>query len=469
MVTEAPLMSGPVTGGAHGWPFGVPIGDPADHGYRQDEYFVEGVATAYRPVPGTELGPDGQWETEPASAATYRTRIVVHRPVDPARFSGTAYVFWNNVSAGFDIYDGADAPGLIARGDVFVAVTCQRAGVHGTSQNLGLRTWDPERYGTLSLASDDYSFDVFAQVGAAIRGSRSPGSVDPLDGLVPRRVIAEGASQSAGRLATFINAVAAHTPVFDGYLLTVYMGFGLPLQVGDEVIDLAGPGRNPGPALVARNYIRAIEQKVMVVESELEARVAAPFRQSDTDTYRCWETAGTCHASVQGSAARGPRLARDFAQLTGFLTQGAGRELPPGVTANQVPLAPVIDAAKAALVRWIDGADAPASSPRVEVSDGAVVRDADGIARGGIRLPQVAVPVAVNGSAPLGDDLMAELQGSCVPFTAGQLAQRYADGADYLRRFRAAADRAVAEGFLPAADADALSGEAAARAQNLFG
>lgn len=53
--------------------------------------------------------------------------------------------------------------------------------------------------------------------------------VDPLGGLPVRNLIAHGSSQSAGRLATYINALHQRTRVFHGYLLQIYMGFGLPL------------------------------------------------------------------------------------------------------------------------------------------------------------------------------------------------------------------------------------------------
>ena len=48
-----------------------------------------------------------------------------------------------------------------------MGVTTQRVGVHGIApMNLGLVDWDKDRYGSLSISSDDYSFDIFTQAGA---------------------------------------------------------------------------------------------------------------------------------------------------------------------------------------------------------------------------------------------------------------------------------------------------------------
>ena len=69
-------------------------------GYEETEYRIDGTATSYDLV--GERGADGMWETTPRAEAPFRTRFVVRRPVDPARFSGTVVVEWHNVSAGLD-------------------------------------------------------------------------------------------------------------------------------------------------------------------------------------------------------------------------------------------------------------------------------------------------------------------------------------------------------------------------------
>ena len=166
------VLSGPVTTGEKGMPFGRPNLDLASLGYQEKEYFLEGTATRYRPRAGTDLGRDGRWDVEPAGTAPYRTRYVVYRPADDA-FNGTVLVSWNNVTAGFDGYT-VDSAEILHSGYAYVAVTAQRAGVHGMGeQPMGLVQWDPERYGTLSISSDDYSFDIFTQAARTVSAERS--------------------------------------------------------------------------------------------------------------------------------------------------------------------------------------------------------------------------------------------------------------------------------------------------------
>ena len=74
--------------------------DLATLGYAETEYFVDGVAGSYELAGGR--GPDGRWDVRPGADAPYRTRILVRRPSDPARFSGTVVVEWLNVSSGMD-------------------------------------------------------------------------------------------------------------------------------------------------------------------------------------------------------------------------------------------------------------------------------------------------------------------------------------------------------------------------------
>ena len=65
-----------------------------------------------------------------------------------------------------------------------------------------------------------------------------------------------------------------------------------------------------------------------------------------------------------------------------------------------------------------------------------VVRDAHGIAKGGIRLPQADVPLAQNSAIPLADDVFAYLRGSSHPFTAEKLRALYGDKSSFLAKFR---------------------------------
>src|SRR5690349_14682970 len=209
------MLQGPITGGKRGWPFAKPLIDLAARGYVEQEFFIAGDAVTYRPVPGSDWGRDGRWQAEPKGTMPFKTRLLVYRPSDPRRFNGTVVVCWNNVTAGYELFQG-ETPEILDGGYAYVCASVQRAGVHGFPDNSqGVVAWDPERYGELSIPSDEGSYDIYAQIGRAVGPQRDRSGVDPLSGLQVTSVIAVGASQSASRLATFVNAIHPLGRVFD--------------------------------------------------------------------------------------------------------------------------------------------------------------------------------------------------------------------------------------------------------------
>ena len=436
-------VTGPITGGAHGWAFGRPLGDLAEHGYVEEELFLEGEATRFRPAPGTELGEDGRWEAEPAGSAPYRTRLLVYRPSDRSACNGTAIVSWNNVSAGYELFAG-DSAEILEGGYVFVGATVQRVGIEGLPPTpMGLAAWDPERYGSLHHPGDDFSFDIFTQAGRVAR---------QLDGLDISTVIAMGASQSAGRLGTYVNAIQPlASDVFDGFLLNIYFGTGTQLEVGDAVVNLAAPAvaRTTASAMRGRNRLRDDDVPVMVVNSELEAMACLDVRQPDTDTFRYWEAAGTSHVSAQVQGPRARKYQREF-----------GQELPVTPGMNRISLLPLYDAAIHHLRAWAAGEGPPPEQPKIEFADGDVVRDEHGIAVGGIRLPAAEVPVATNSAIPLGPGIYPLLQGSSSPFPAEKIVELHGDEASYAAKVEEAARACEKAGVVLPRDVEPLIAEA---------
>jgi hypothetical protein len=196
-----------------------------------------------------------------------------------------------------------------------------------------------------------------------------------------------------------------------------------------------------------------LDVPVMVVNSELEAIACHNVRQPDTDLFRYWESAGTCHVSAQGMQMRAPKYERDF---------GATLAFAPGI--NRIPMNPLYDAAMHHLQRWVNGGPPPPVQPRIEFGGDPpeIQRDANGIAKGGIRLPQADVPVAQNSAIPLGADVYSILGGSSVPFSEDRLAALYADEATFLSQFEEAARAAEKAGVLLPRDIDPLLAEARA-------
>ena len=450
-------LRGPI-GGGKGWPFGLPATDLAAVGYRSDEYFLEGEAVRFGPVAGTELGRDGRWQVEPVGRAPYKTRLVVLRPVDAATFNGTVVVLWNNVTAGYENFTGGDSAEVFESGFAYVAASVQRVGVHGLPDNpQGLRDWDPERYGTLSIPSDDYSFDIFTQVADRVAPDRPGDVLDPLEGLDVRRVVAQGASQSAARLASYLNGVQPLTRRFDAFFLVMYFGGGTPLQVGDEVMTVSGAAAGAGQPRIPEGMHLLRDDlgvPVMVVNTECEATSCYPVRQADSDRFRYWEVAGASHVSLPAMASSSPRMERDF----GFAIPLDDESMQ---AINQVSVAPVVDAALHHLQAWLADGIAPPVQPRITFTGEppAIVRDDNAIALGGIRLPQVDVPLGHNSAIRQAPDIFARLVGYHESFPDEKVRALYGSRDEYVAQYAEATWAAGAAGVILPRDVESLLAE----------
>jgi Alpha/beta hydrolase domain len=446
-------VTGPITGGK-GWPFGLPAADLDAVGYRADEYFVEGNAVRFGPTAGTDLGRDGRWSVEPVESAAYKTRMVVLRPVDTAAFNGTVVVLWNNVSAGYENFTGGDSPEVFENGYAYVAASVQRVGVHNPQ---GLRHWDPERYGSLSIPGDDYSYDIYTQLANLVAPDRPRDGLDPLDGLDVRRMIAQGASQSAARLASYFNGVQPLSRRFDAFFFAMYFGGGTPLEVGDEVMTVGGANEPGQPRIPEGLHLLRddLGLPVMVVNTECEATSCYPVRQPDTDRFRYWEVAGASHVSLPAMASSSARMERDF----GFAIPLQDESLQ---AVNQVSVAPVVDAALHHLQAWLLDGTPPPTQPRITFAGDppAIARDEHDIARGGIRLPQVEVPLAHNSAIQQSPDIFARLVGYHRSFSHETVRALYGTRDEYLARYGAATLAAEAAGVILSRDVGPLLEEA---------
>jgi hypothetical protein len=452
-----PIVTGPITGGKHGWPFGAYYGDISKLGYVEEEYFIEGEATRFEPV--GELSADGRWTIKPASTDKYKTRIVVHRPRSPRDFNGTVIVIWTNVSAGYEI------SGIPEKFDGFayVAVSAQPTGIVGyRSTRLGLVDWDPERYGSLAIPDEGVSYDIFTQCARTLGPNRDPKGPDPMGGLAVRKLIATGASQSATRIMAYLNGVQPREHLFDAFIPIVCAG-----TAGDFEAQIAHPDRadvtgryaklsdaekaSPEGALAAaasRGHSRAVptlvrddlSTPVMAINTETEAFVYYPRRQPDTDRFRYWEIAGAAHAGGRGEGTR--RLA---AERDGLLASG-DRGAVSGSRRSEVDSAGVYVAAMHHVHNWITGGEAPPRQQPITIAGTplAIVRDANGNAVGGIRLPELEVPIATY----RGMDDVGSIGGQTIPFTPEKIKELYPTHADYVSKIAAAAKAAAQAGVI---------------------
>jgi hypothetical protein len=448
-------VTGPIGAvGAHGRPL-MAAAPPLDAvGYVEQEVFLEGTATVYGPQ--GLWGQDGRWAVTEMTEEPYRTRLIVRRPADPARFNGTVVVDWLNVGPGFDfdpvwVQLGAE---LVREGAAYVGVSAQSLGVEG---DLGARRWDPQRYGSLILPGDNLSYDIFSQAGAVLR---APKSVDPLAGLsAERRLIAAGASQSAQRLVTYINAFHQAADVYEGFLVLARFRGAAPLGNAGvpSTAEIDPDDEDPGVALLSdpvdallsgppRAEIRSdTDVPVFVVLTETEAPQNTSVSRDDSDRYRTWEVAGASHIDATITQGISDQAGRDFPDL----------DLSPLACAqpNELPTRYALRAAMRALAAWVDDGTAPPRAPRLgRDGSGRLKRDADGNAVGGVRLPEIEVPTAAYSGVSDASGYCG-LTGSTVPFPTEELAERYPDPEAYASALAEAADEAVDKGYLLPEDA----------------
>lgn len=426
--------------------------DLADVGYEAEEYFVSGIASSFTNL--SELGTDGLWEVETADQAGYVTRIVVHRPIDAGSFSGTALVEWLNVTSGFDIPPswGAGHVEIYRQGHIWVAVTAQRVGIEGRPGGfpLHLKAVPSGRYDELDHPGDSFAYDLFSQVGEQIR---NPQGIDPLNGMRPDYLLAMGESQSAFYLTTYINALQLSYNPYDGYIVHSRGG-------GAANLSQAPQAELPLPDGV---QIRA-DLNVPVITFETETDILPgnlgyiSARQEDTEIFRLWEVTGTAHADLY-------TIVTGRNDATGEIKYAAVEEISalPGFVAcdlpfNAGPMHYVFNTAIRALDNWVRTGLAPPSAARLDVTDdqSAFLTDGNGIVTGGIRTPYVDEPSAIlSGIGNTGGGFCG-LFGTTSLFSAAQMASLYVDAAGFTAAVTAAANEAVAAGFLLQVDADAI-------------
>ncbi len=423
-------------------------------GYEEHEFLIEGVARSFTLVDETATIGD---RVQAGAEAPYVSRIVVRRPTDPTRFSGTVLVEWNNVSGGVDA--GPDwmflHRHLMARGHAWVGVTAQKAGIDGGGlvEGFHLKVLAPDRYDELVHPGDRWSFDIFTQVGELLR---SPEGESPLGGLVPSSLIAAGESQSAAFLVTYINAIDPDARVFDAFFVHGRPGTASSLEgafissrtnLGEATRSLSNrPVRIRDDARVPVLVLQS-ETDVIVLGGRLPA-------QPDGDHVRLWEVAGAAHGDtyllVASNYDDGTLTPARLAELMQPTTQ-----LIIGNTDTPINSGPqqhyVGQAALDHLVRWAAGGPPPPKAPRLILDDegSGLVVDGRGNATGGIRTPWVDVPTATLSGIGQTGETFAILFGKTDPFDPATLAACYPGGrGEYIERFTASIDAAIAAGFV---------------------
>ena len=458
--------------------------DLAAAGYTETEYLVRGFASIY------------DWTGAPADAAVgvrdeavpYATRILVRRPRDAAKASGRVVLELLNPTG---LYDFAPLWGFswqqfTRSGDVWVGITVKPVAA------ATLKRYDPVRYAPVSFAftqaencvatppraglpgagdsrnnppdaENGQAWDITAQVGVLLRSSSKE---NPLLDLSPRHIIAAGYSQTGGYLVTFANALhrvlrlGDGAPVFDGYL-TAAGSNAAPINPCAAPLADDDPRRGVLP--------RDVPISAVMTESDFNRRPQLRRADSDEpgDLFRLFEITGSGHA---GPFAAGIPSDADLA-IAGFDPPAEGLCVEP---AGEFPVGLAFNAIWQQYGEWLEASLPFSNAPRIETDDmHRPVRDAQGNALGGWRLPQIEVPLAAYAGSGTPREATDRARTACgltgvrQPFSAEQLRELYGTRAAWLERHRSAIDAALAERRLTEADAQALKA-ASARAAPAF-
>jgi hypothetical protein len=397
---------------------------------------------AYREIQATMEGA--------APGGAYSIPIVLAFPKGDVDYNGFAVIdVFNTVTVG--------DPGWVTGGGVFPVARGQMGEnyLFGSGNLYVGVLWDKRaaeflRTGTVAAPSDGYEILRDASFLA-----RNPAAAHLPSGFtLPRAadtVVAYGYSQSAMILRGFyfrrLNTSKGN-PTFDGALIVGARGACWHLD-------------RPGPSVC--DGVLSDGGKVIAVNPETDAGWNGFNARGETGDYRVIEVAGVSHL---------PATAVDFRGL------GAPRQ-------NPVNALPVFRAALTNLQHWLRGTDPP-PSVYITLQEGPAegleglplkeaVRDVDGNALGGVRLPHLpsALGDGKTAGAPLGTYTGLDLDfrdgnryflrgGSFTPFSEDRLRALYPNHDAYVSAVSLAAKDLVAKRYMLQEDADAYV-EAAAR------
>lgn len=436
-----------------GAPLNAASDDLALAGHLEEELILQGEASRYRLHAG---GGNAEWVD---GGHPYRTRMLLRRPAQPARFSGTVVVEWLNVSCGQDLdFVYAATRELVLRdGHAWLGVSVQRAGVDR------LASARPQRYGQLSVTApgddpatgapldlphpltqapgcDVLGWDIFSDAGRWVRAQ-----AQAWGGPSVTCLIAAGESQSAIRLSHYFNSVQPLQGVYDGFLL----------------YDRAGP-------MALREDIAA---RAISIGTDFFAELAGGSPPHDANNQRWWDLAGSSHVSwAEMRDHIDPQVLRDGLQqldgqavsLTALMAAQHGAD--PQRLWSPVPNGDLVKAALRALVGWVLHDHRPAQAPRLEFAAlQRLRRDAQGRTAGGIRFAAHEWPSGLHdGIGPPG----LALTGRREAFSVQELRRRYGQPEVYLAGVQQVVQANLAQGFLLAPEAERVLAEARALAQS---
>jgi len=399
-VPEIPTVEGPITGpgpmhpGIRPGPAGTNL---EDFGYVTEEYFVSGSA----------------------ASASYKVRLLVRRPAEPAKFSGMVL--------GEPTHRGGNALicqyarfGIGKRGHLCADVMARPINLSNpATAGAGLREFNLARYESLHVASNQTN-EILAQVGRLLRSNLSGG---PLAGYQVRNLVMGGTSDSSGATRTYMSSgsMLDHAdlrmpdggPIYEGFFVTSTLG-GAPVPVTDV--------------------------PTIQMPSQSEVHGTDAYRRPDSDVpgnqFRIYEVSGMSHNDARENPA--------FFGCTNPLSH-----FPHGAL-TFMGLQHVLD--------WAAHGAMPPRAQYMEVdndtSDGTrVALDEHGNARGGVRSTYLDVP-AFTFTIPNSGPGLCSQTGWITPFSEAKMKALYGNHGGYVSRIQHRLKELMDEGWFPREYAD---------------
>jgi hypothetical protein len=287
---------------------------------------------------------------ETATGMAYKTRIVIRKPKDNAKFNGLILAESMHPSGNPWVFH-------------FTQIYSMTNGVIGleilTSTPAGLAAANEARYKDLNVPNGAAN-DILAQVGALIRSNHKD---NPLSGLAVRKMILAGSSASAGVAQNYLtNAhmaqrLADMKPIYDGFM---------PTSANGQIPDLDVP--------------------TILVPTMRETFAGAGTAQPDSEKLRVYEFAGMGHIDSRVAGGYYPD--------------------PCKYPISRYPMGAEMSVALDKLFAWVDKGTAPPhadrfyvdfnpdNKPKLDHDKGILLAlDEFGNVKGGIRNTYVDVPV----------------------------------------------------------------------------
>lgn len=433
---------------------GTEYSDLVQAGYIEEEYYLAGIAPAITAA-GDKL-----------FQAPYITRILVRRPKDPARFNGTAIIepfsWFGERGAGWILTRRY----LLREGYAYVGYTLNinqpehdpkftpdydAAAINRYRPIVNLefmRRFDYARYAPLGFYYDPARFvrgdrpdpfvpqsqGVGAQLALLLKSNAPSG---PLAGLEVDRVYVDSWAVTAQVWMDYLDQgrhqqwrMPDGRPLIDAYM-TGRMAYG---EVGGDVIRV--PRKMPDDAPFITIYSQS-----EVMHDAVEG-IALPT-DTDRPRLRYYEVTGVPHL----------RLADHGTEHTEALAADVGKKDDPRCQVlYDEPAEVVVSALLDAMDRWVREDKPMPKASRVKRNRRGVARDpATGNMIGGVRPPWIEVPAAAYMTdAETGCGLIYDTK---IPYGKQQLRKLYVNYENYQRKFSAAKDSAINQGYLLPEDA----------------